>query len=113
MVLNGDLAWQKSGKDQVTFQPGKGEPLLQAEFHLLSDEGGLNLSAMLNSRKFQWSGQQWDFMQVAMKTKIGGNNSPVEIDHARMGYAGQTVYSRRLSIPSGGVLQISKLESWD
>ena len=111
VALNGDLVWQKSGKERVTFQPGKDEPLLKVEFHLLSDDGGLNLSAMLNSRKFQWCGQQWDFVEVAMRSKVGGKNSPIEIDHARIGYAGQTGEFTGAFDPARDVLRISKLDS--
>ena len=31
--------------------------------------------------RFQWRGQKWDFVQVAVKIPVGRKNAPIDIDH--------------------------------
>ncbi len=101
----------KSVKEWLKFQPEKDEPVLKVEFLPRPDGGGVDLAATLDGRKFQWRGQKWDFIQAAVKTTVGDKSSPIEIDHLRIGHAGQTGGIVGRYEPARDVLRISRLDS--
>ena len=66
-----NLDWLKSVKEWLKFQPEKDEPVLRMDVHSLPDDRGMDLTMTFDGTRFQWRGQQWDSMQVAVKIPVG------------------------------------------
>lgn len=105
------LDWLKPLKEWLKFQSEKDEPVLRLEFHPIPDGSGLDFAAALDGSRFQWRGQKWDLVQAAVKTSFGDKAAPVEIDHVRLGHAGQRCEFAGSFDPGSGVLRIRKFES--
>ena len=63
--------------------------------------------------KFQWRGQRWDFVQAAVKIPVGkeNSNSPIDIDHVRIGHGGRKAEIAGAFDPASRVIRISKFDS--
>ena len=94
------LDWLKSVKEWLTFQPEKDEPILKMDLHSFADNKGLALTMTLDGARFQWRGQNWDFVQAAMEIPIGRENAPIGFDHVRIGHGGGKQSSPEHSIPA-------------
>ena len=108
-----NLDWLKSVKEGLKFQPEKDEPVLRMELHSLPDDRGMESTMTFDGAKFQWRGQRWDFMQAAVKIPVGkkNSNSPIEIDHVRIGHAGRKAEIAGAFDPASRVIRISKFDS--
>ena len=108
-----NLDWLKSVKDGLKFQPEKDEPVLRMELYSLPDDRGMESTMTFDGAKFQWRGQRWDFMQAAVKIPVGekNSNSPIEIDHVRIGHAGRKAEIAGAFDPASRVIRISKFDS--
>ena len=108
-----NLDWLKSVKEGLKFHPEKDEPVLRMELHSLPDDRGMESTMTFDGAKFQWRGQQWDFMQVAVKIPVGrkNSNSPIEIDHVRIGHAGRKAEIAGAFDSASRVIRISKFDS--
>lgn len=105
-----NLDWLKPAKEWVRFQPGNDGPVLKIEFQSRQD-GGMDLAATLDGRKFQWHGQTWDLVDAAVKTSIRDEPSPVEIERVRIGFGGRTAELAGSFDAARGGLKISRFES--
>ena len=108
-----NLDWLKSVKEGLKFQPEKDEPVLRMELHSLPDDRGMESTMTFDGAKFQWLGQRWDFMQAAVKIPVGkkNSNSPIEIDHVRIGHAGRKAEIAGAFDPASRVIRIRKFDS--
>ena len=108
-----NLDWLKSVKEGLKFQPEKDEPVLRMELHSLPDDRGMESTMTFDGAKFQWRGQRWDFMQAAVKIPVGkkNSNSPIEIDHVRIGHAGRKAEIAGAFDPASRVIRIRKFDS--
>src|SRR6478672_5479983 len=108
-----NLDWLKSVKEGLKFQPEKDEPVLRMELYSLPDDRGMESTMTFDGAKFQWRGQRWDFMQAAVKIPVGKNNSnsPIEIDHVRIGHAGRKAEIAGAFDPATRIIRISKFDS--
>ena len=108
-----NLDWLKSVKEGLKFQPEKDEPVLRMELHSLPDDRGMESTMTFDGAKFQWRGQRWDFMQAAVKIPVGkkNSNSPIEIDHVRIGHAGRKAEIAGAFDSASRVIRISKFDS--
>ncbi|MGC1322264.1 MAG: hypothetical protein WA849_08780 [Candidatus Udaeobacter sp.] len=108
-----NLDWLKSVKEGLKFQPEKDEPVLRMELYSLPDDRGMESTMTFDGAKFQWRGQRWDFMQAAVKIPVGkkNSNSPIEIDHVRIGHAGRKAEIAGAFDPASRVIRISKFDS--
>ncbi len=108
-----NLDWLKSVKEGLKFQPEKDEPVLTMELHSLPDDRGMEATMTFDGANFQWRGQRWDLMQAAVKIPIGkqNSNSPIEIDHVRIGYAGRKAEIAGAFDPGRRVIRIGKFDS--
>ena len=61
--------------------------------------------------RFQWRGQQWDSMQVAVKIPVGRENSLIDIDHVRIGHGGREAEIAGAFDSASRVIRISKFDS--
>ena len=63
--------------------------------------------------RFQWRGQQWDFVQAAVKIPVGkkNSNSPIDIDHVRIGHGGRKAEIAGAFDSASRVIRISKFDS--
>ena len=100
-------------KEGLKFQPEKDEPVLRMELHSLPDDRGMESTMTFDGAKFQWRGQRWDFMQAAVKIPVGkkNSNSPIEIDHVRIGHAGRKAEIAGAFDSASRVIRISKFDS--
>ena len=108
-----NLDWLKSVKEGLKFQPEKDEPVLRMDLHSLPDDRGMESTMTFDGAKFQWLGQRWDFMQAAVKIPVGkkNSNSPIEIDHVRIGHAGRKAEIAGAFDPASRVIRIRKFDS--
>ena len=108
-----NLDWLKSVKEGLKFQPEKDEPVLRMELHSLPDDRGMESTMTFDGAKFQWRGQRWDFVQAAVKIPVGekNSNSPIEIDHVRIGHAGRKAEIAGAFDSASRVIRISKFDS--
>ena len=108
-----NLDWLKSVKEGLKFQPEKDEPVLRMDLHSLPDDRGMESTMTFDGAKFQWLGQRWDFMQAAVKIPVGkkNSNSPIEIDHVRIGHAGRKAEIAGEFDPASRVIHIRKFDS--
>ena len=108
-----NLDWLKSVKEGLMFQPEKDEPVLRMDLHSLPDDRGMESTMTFDGVKFQWLGQRWDFMQAAVKIPVGkkNSNSPIEIDHVRIGHAGRKAEIAGAFDPASRVIRIRKFDS--
>src|SRR6478672_9997510 len=108
-----NLDWLKSMKEGLKFQPEKDEPVLRMELYSLPDDRGMESTMTFDGAKFQWRGQRWDFVQAAVKIPVGKNNSnsPIEIDHVRIGHAGRKAEIAGAFDPATRIIRISKFDS--
>jgi len=108
-----NLDWLKSVKKGLKFQPEKEEPVLRMDLHSLPDDRGMESTITFDGAKFQWLGQRWDFMQAAVKIPVGKKNlnSPIEIDHVRVGHAGRKAEIAAAFDPASRVIRIRKFDS--
>ncbi len=108
-----NLDWLKSVKEGLNFQPEKDEPVLRIDLHSLPDDRGMESTITFDGAKFQWRGQQWDFIQAAVKLPVGkkNSNSPIEIDHVRIGHAGRKAEIAGAFNPASRVIRILKFDS--
>jgi hypothetical protein len=108
-----NLDWLKSVKEGLKFQPEKDEPVLRMELHSLPDDRGMESTMTFDGAKFQWRGQRWDFVQAAVKIPVGkkNSNSPIEIDHVRIGHAGRKAEIAGAFDPASRVIRIRKFDS--
>ena len=108
-----NLDWLKSVKEGLKFQPEKDEPVLRMELYSLPDDRGMESTMTFDGAKFQWRGQRWDFVQAAVKIPVGkkNSNSPIEIDHVRIGHAGRKAEIAGAFDPASRVIRISKFDS--
>ena len=108
-----NLDWLKSVKEGLKFQPEKDEPVLRMDLYSLPDDRGMESTMTFDGAKFQWRGQRWDFMQAAVKIPVGkkNGNSPIEIDHVRIGYAGRKAEIAGAFDPASRVIRIRKFDS--
>ena len=108
-----NLDWLKSVKEWLKFQPEKDEPVLRMELNSLPDDRGMESTMTFDGAKFQWRGQRWDFLQAAVKIPVGkkNSNSPIEIDHVRIGHAGRNAEIAGAFDPASRVIRIRKLDS--
>jgi hypothetical protein len=108
-----NLDWLKSVKEGLKFQPEKDEPVLRMELYSLPDDRGMESTMTFDGAKFQWRGQRWDFMQAAVKIPVGekNSNSPIEIDHVRIGHAGRKAEIAGAFDPASRVIRIRKFDS--
>src|SRR4029077_1240433 len=60
---------------------------------------------------FQWRGQKWDFVQVAVKIPLGKKNAPIDIDHIRIGHGGRKAELAGTFDSASRVIRISKFDS--
>ena len=88
LFRNVNLDWLKSVKEWLKFHPEKDEPVLRMDAHSLPDRG-MDLTMTFDGTRFQWRGQKWDSMQVAVKIPVGRENSLIDIDHVRIGHGGR------------------------
>ena len=100
-------------KEGLKFQPEKDEPVLRMELHSLPDDRGMESTMTFDGAKFQWRGQRWDFMQAAVKIPVGkkNSNSPIEIDHVRIGHAGRKAEIAGAFDSASRVIRIRKFDS--
>ena len=103
----------KSVKEWLKFQPEKDEPVLRMELNSLPDDRGMESTITFDGAKFQWRGQRWDSMQAAVKIPVGkkNSNSPIEIDHVRIGHAGRKAEIAGAFDPASRVIRIRKFDS--
>src|SRR6478672_831373 len=108
-----NLDWLKSVKEGLKFQPEKDEPVLRMKLYSLPDDRGMESTMTFDGAKFQWRGQRWDFMQAAVKIPVGekNSNSPIEIDHVRIGHAGRKAEIAGAFDSASRVIRISKFDS--
>src|SRR6478752_1440394 len=108
-----NLDWLKSVKEGLKFQPEKDEPVLRMELYSLPDDRGMESTMTFDGAKFQWRGQRWDFVQAAVKIPVGekNSNSPIEIDHVRVGHAGRKAEIAGAFDSASRVIRISKFDS--
>ena len=108
-----NLDWLKSVKEGLKFQPEKDEPVLRMELHSLPDDRGMESTMTFDGAKFQWRGQRWDFVQAAVKIPVGkkNSNSPIEIDHVRIGHAGRKAEIAGAFDSASRVIRIRKFDS--
>jgi len=108
-----NLDWLKSVKEGLKFQPEKDEPVLRMDLHSLPDDRGMESTMTFDGAKFQWRGQRWDFVQAAVKIPVGekNSNSPIEIDHVRIGHAGRKAEIAGAFDSASRVIRISKFDS--
>src|SRR5580765_8425480 len=108
-----NLDWLKSVKEGLKFQPEKDEPVLRMDLHSLPDDRGMESTMTFDGAKFQWRGQRWDFVQAAVKIPVGekNSNSPIEIDHVRIGYGGRKAELTGTFDSASRVIRISKFDS--
>ena len=108
-----NLDWLKSVKERLKFQPEKDEPVLRMELHSLPDDRGMESTMTFDGAKFQWRGQRWDFVQAAVKIPVGkkNSNSPIEIDHVRIGHGGRKAEIAGAFDSASRVIRISKFDS--
>ena len=108
-----NLDWLKSVKEGLKFQPEKDEPVLRIELRSLPADRGMESTMTFDGAKFQWLGQRWDFMQAAVKVPVGkkNSNSPIEIDHVRIGHAGRKAEIAGAFDPASRVIRIPKFDS--
>ncbi len=108
-----NLDWLKSVKEGLKFQPEKDEPVLRMDLHSLPDDRGMESTMTFDGAKFQWRGQRWDFMQAAVKIPVGkkNSNSPIEIDHVRIGHASRKAEIAGAFDPASRVIRIRKFDS--
>src|SRR6476646_3791981 len=108
-----NLDWLKSVKGGLKFQPEKDEPVLRMELYSLPDDRGMESTMTFDGAKFQWRGQRWDFVQAAVKIPVGekNSNSPIEIDHVRIGYGGRKAEIAGAFDPASRVIRIRKFDS--
>ena len=108
-----NLDWLKSVKEGLKFQPEKDEPVLRMELYSLPDDRGMESTMTFDGAKFQWRGQRWDFVQAAVKIPVGekNSNSPIEIDHVRIGHAGRKAEIAGAFDPASRVIRIRKFDS--
>ena len=108
-----NLDWLKSVKEGLKFQPEKDEPVLRMELYSLPDDRGMESTMTFDGAKFQWRGQRWDFVQAAVKIPVGekNSNSPIEIDHVRIGHAGRKAEIAGAFDSASRVIRISKFDS--
>ena len=108
-----NLDWLKSVKEGLKFQPEKDEPVLRMELYSLPDDRGMESTMTFDGAKFQWRGHRWDFVQAAVKIPVGekNSNSPIEIDHVRIGHAGRKAEIAGAFDSASRVIRISKFDS--
>jgi hypothetical protein len=106
-----DLAWLQTAKQWASVQPKKDELLLKTEFHSPPDGIGLELSATLSGKEFQWLGQPWDLVDATVKTTVGNSKPVIEICRAKFGFGGRSAEFSGKFDPSSGVLGIKKLQA--
>src|SRR6478735_5777341 len=108
-----NLDWLKSAKEGLKFQPEKEEPVLRIDLHSLPDDRGMESTMTFDGAEFLWRGQRWDFMQAAVKIPVGkkNSNSPIEIDHVRIGYGGRKAEIAGAFDSASRVIRISKFDS--
>jgi hypothetical protein len=108
-----NLDWLKSVKEGLKFQPEKDQPVLRMDLYSLPDDRGMESTMTFDGAKFQWLGQRWDFMQAAVKIPVGkkNSNSPIEIDHVRIGHAGRKAEIAGAFDPASRVIRIRKFDS--
>src|SRR6476660_1679832 len=110
---NVNLDWLKSVKEGLNFQPEKDEPVLRMDLHSLPADRGMESTMTFDGAEFQWQGQRWDFVQAAVKIPVGekNSNSPIEIDHVRIGHAGRKAEIAGACDSASRVIRISKFDS--
>ncbi len=106
-----DLAWLKPVQEWLTFDPHEEEPVLQMEFLSRPDGLGVDVAATLHGKMFTWQGRNWDFIEAAVKTSFGSGKTPIEIEYARIGYAGQAGEFKGGIDPASNVLSIATVDS--
>ena len=110
LFRNVNLDWLKSVKEWLKFHPEKDEPVLRMEVHSLPDRG-MDLTMTFDGTRFQWRGQKWDSMQVAVKIPVGRENSLIDIDHVRIGHGGREAEIAGAFDSASRVIRISKFDS--
>ncbi len=110
LFRNVNLDWLKSVKEWLKFHPEKDEPVLRMDVHSLPDRG-MDLTMTFDGTRFQWRGQQWDSMQVAVKIPVGRENSLIDIDHVRIGHGGREAEIAGAFDSASRVIRISKFDS--
>jgi hypothetical protein len=110
LFRNVNLDWLKSVKEWLKFQPEKDEPVLSMDAHSLPDRG-MDLTMTFDGTRFQWRGQQWDSMQVAVKIPVGRENSLIDIDHVRIGHGGREAEIAGAFDSASRVIRITKCNS--
>ena len=65
----------------------------------------------LDGARFQWRGQKWDFVQAAVEIPVGRENSPIEIDHVRIGHGGREAEIAGAFDSGTRVIRIRKFDS--
>ncbi|MGB9473482.1 MAG: hypothetical protein WCE87_00250, partial [Candidatus Udaeobacter sp.] len=110
LFRNVNLDWLKSVKEWLKFHPEKDEPVLRMDAHSLPDRG-MDLTMTFDGTRFQWRGQQWDSMQVAVKIPVGRENSLIDIDHVRIGHGGREAEIAGAFDSASRVIRISKFDS--
>src|SRR6476469_5941333 len=108
-----NLDWLKSVKEGLKFQPEKDEPVLRVDLYSLPNDRGMESNMTFDGSRFQWRGQRWDFVQAAVKIPVGekNSNSPIEIDHVRIGHAGRKAEIAGAFDSASRVIRISKFDS--
>lgn len=106
-----NLDWLTSVKSWVNFLPEKEKPVLKLEFHPRANSNCVDLTAALAGRMFQWHGQKWDSVQATAKTTLGEKDSPIVIDHLRVGHGNRTGEMSGSYDPAHKVIRIGKLDS--
>ena len=85
-----NMHWLRTVKEWAKVEPDVDEPLLKVEFRSHPAGNGVDLAATLEGENFQWRGQKWDRVQASVRSSLGGASSAIEIEHARIGWAGRT-----------------------
>lgn len=106
-----DLSWMKSLKAWATVAAEKDDPVLKVEFSPLPDNGGLDVAATLEGKKFKWRGERWDLLQASVKTSLKKGKAPIEICQLRLEREGRNGEATGVFDRASNLLRIDKLES--
>jgi AsmA-like C-terminal region len=111
LFANINLNWLPTFKKWLSFQSKNEIPVLSIVVNSLPKSDDLKLILALDGKNFKWRGENWDILHADVKTIIGDNISPIQINNVQIGHNGKIAKFNGIYNPTHSTLKISNLDS--
>jgi hypothetical protein len=105
------LDWLRSVKEWGIIRPSKDAPVIKIDFRSVPESGGMKLALDIKGQSFAWRDQQWDSVDASVKSAMGKEIAPVEIERIEIGHGGRTARLAGSVDVKDQVMQVSEFES--